>query len=81
VHIGQPKPNLLLLTDGCLVDIGVSQSSLLSPVNVLTPLTASAAVATSAAKPPPSYSNVRILDLMELYFSCVLYSQSHFHCG
>jgi len=48
----------LLLNAGCVVDVGLSQSTLLSPVNVLTPLTAGATAATSAAKPPPSYTNV-----------------------
>jgi len=41
-----------------VVSVGLSQSALLSPVNVLTPLTAGTAAATSAAKPTPNYSNV-----------------------
>ena len=41
------------------VGIGLSQSTLLSPVNLLTPLTAgAAAAAASGAKPTPNYSNV-----------------------
>jgi len=41
-----------------VVGIGVSPSSLLSPVNMLTPLPASAAQTTSSAKSTPNYSNV-----------------------
>jgi len=54
-----------------VVGIGLSQSTLLSPVNLLTPLTAGAAVATSAAKPTPNYSNVCIF--CELLTSLLYY--------
>jgi len=56
-----------------VVGVGLSQSTLLSPVNLLTPLTAGAAVATSAAKPTPNYSNVCIF--CELLTS-LLYDQN-----
>jgi len=49
-----------------VVGVGVAQSTLLSPVNLLTPLTASSTTAAvsndsaaAAAKPMPNYTNVR----------------------
>jgi len=42
-----------------VVGVVVSQSTLMSPVNLLTPLTASSTVAASSStKPVPNYSNV-----------------------